>query len=324
MPCRGTTRVPECHSREKYQHLAPCTVAFLWQFPPSWVYSDEAYQRMERLVEYLASNKSGVQEARHIVDFRDGSWYREDVYEFLKKHRWCLAWLHLNNADGWASNLPSGWTDRVQTTNFCFCRLFGPDGRTHGIYDNKFLHELFDSCPMGTTSYVLFGNKARPLIAPWLKELEAGGRLAFRGLEKERGWDPASRSPGRGGVVSAEQRAVVHRLAHQLGFINTSKADPEGCSARMVCVLRPHTTSAQPPSAESASAEVAASSRETRSAFVAGPPTSPPARRWRRSAVKRGGAGVGQETERRKSESLQVLYREFEESCYNVFLQNLY
>ena len=59
-----------------------------------------------------------------------------------------------------------------------------------------------------------------------------------------------------------EQRAVVHRLAHQLGFINTSKADPEGCSARMVCVLRPHTTSAQPPSAESASAEVAASSRE--------------------------------------------------------------
>ncbi|CAK9074467.1 unnamed protein product [Durusdinium trenchii] len=145
--------------QEKYQHLAPCTVAFLWQFPPSWVYSDEAYQRMERLVEYLASNKSGVQEARHIVDFRDGSWYREDVYEFLKKHRWCLAWLHLNNADGWASNLPSGWTDRVQTTNFCFCRLFGPDGRTHGIYDNKFLHELFDSCPMGTTSYVLFGNK---------------------------------------------------------------------------------------------------------------------------------------------------------------------
>eukprot|EP00435_Cladocopium_sp_Y103_P017733 s3193_g4.t1 len=55
---------------------------------------------------------------------------------------------------------PSGWTDRVQTTNFVFCRLFGPDGQTHGSYDNKFLHEVFDSCPMGTTSYVLFGNKA--------------------------------------------------------------------------------------------------------------------------------------------------------------------
>ena len=79
-------------------------------------------------------------EARHIVDFRHGSWYREDVYDLLRprkwkghggsaarRQRWCLAWLHLKNS-GWASNLPSGWTDRVQTTDFCFCRLFGPDG----------------------------------------------------------------------------------------------------------------------------------------------------------------------------------------------------
>ncbi|CAL1164933.1 unnamed protein product [Cladocopium goreaui] len=84
--------------QEKYCHLAPATVAFLWQFPPSFVYSDEIYQRLERLVQYLASSSSGVQEARHIVDFRDGSWYREDVYDFLRQHRWCLAWLHLNNS----------------------------------------------------------------------------------------------------------------------------------------------------------------------------------------------------------------------------------
>ncbi|CAE7168850.1 CRY2 [Symbiodinium microadriaticum] len=145
--------------QEKYQYLAPATVAFLWQFPPSFVYSDELYQRFERLVEFLSQEGSGIAKARHIVDFRDGSWYRQDVYDFLRQKRWCLAWLHLNNATGWASNLPSGWTDRVQTTNFCFCRLFGPDGQTHGTYDNKFLHELFDSCPRGTTTYVLFGNK---------------------------------------------------------------------------------------------------------------------------------------------------------------------
>jgi hypothetical protein len=24
-------------------------------------------------------------QARHIVDFRDGSWYREDVYDFLRR-----------------------------------------------------------------------------------------------------------------------------------------------------------------------------------------------------------------------------------------------
>ncbi|CAE7255492.1 unnamed protein product [Symbiodinium natans] len=158
--------------QEKYQYLAPATVAFLWQFPPSFVYSHELYQRFERLVDFLAQEGSGVAKARHIVDFRDGSWYREDVYDFLRARKWCLAWLHLNNAGGWASNLPSGWTDRVQTTNFCFCRLFGPDGQTHGTYDNKFLHELFDSCPQGTTTYVLFGNKA-PLFSVTVEEGES-------------------------------------------------------------------------------------------------------------------------------------------------------
>ena len=80
------------------------------------------------------------------MDFRHGSWYREDVYDLLRprkwkghggsaarRQRWCLAWLHLKNS-GWASNLPSGWTDRVQTTDFCFCRLFGPLGEaTQGL-----------------------------------------------------------------------------------------------------------------------------------------------------------------------------------------------
>lgn len=145
--------------KAKYSKLASATVAFLWQFPPSFVYTDEAYTRLERLAEYLAREESGVSQARHIVDFRDGSWYKQDIYDFLRQKRWCLAWLHLNNSSRWASNLPSGWTDRVQTTNFCFCRLFGPDGQTHGLYDIKFLHELFDSCPMGTSTYVLFGNK---------------------------------------------------------------------------------------------------------------------------------------------------------------------
>ncbi|CAE7155308.1 unnamed protein product, partial [Symbiodinium necroappetens] len=136
----GSSRLHVPPVQEKYQYLAPATVAFLWQFPPSFVYSDELYQRFERLVEFLSQEGSGIAKARHIVDFRDGSWYRQDVYDFLRQKRWCLAWLHLNNATGWASNLPSGWTDRVQTTNFCFCRLFGPDGQTHGTYDNKFLH----------------------------------------------------------------------------------------------------------------------------------------------------------------------------------------
>jgi len=165
--CVGThiMKLQEIHDwwpklyKEKYSKLESATVAFLWQFPPSFVYGSINFQRLQRLAAFLQTQESGAQEARHIVDFRDGSWYNDDVYSFLRQQRWCLAWLHLNNEKGWASNLPSGWTDRVQTTNFCFCRLFGPDGASNGSYDKRFLHDLFDSCPAGTTTYVLFGNQ---------------------------------------------------------------------------------------------------------------------------------------------------------------------
>merc|ERR1712048_1097113 len=136
----------------------------LWQFPPSFRYERENWENLEALTEYLHSSESGCPEARHIVDFRSETWYVAETYEFLRKKRWCLAWLHLNNEPDetgrkWASELPSGWTDRVRTTNFCFMRLFGPSGRTHGRYNKRFLHELFNSCPEGATSYVLFGNR---------------------------------------------------------------------------------------------------------------------------------------------------------------------
>eukprot|EP00435_Cladocopium_sp_Y103_P025544 s3193_g6.t1 len=94
---------------QKNALLKPGVRIYGW-FPPSFVYSDEIYQRLERLVQYLASSSSGVQEARHIVDFRDGSWYREDVYDFLRQHRWCLAWLHLNNSTlGWGCVSGPAW-----------------------------------------------------------------------------------------------------------------------------------------------------------------------------------------------------------------------
>lgn len=145
--------------QEKYSKLKSATVAFLWQFPPGFAYSYQNWEKLDKLSTYLGSEESGCPNARHIVDFRNGSWYRDNMYDFLREKRWCLAWLHLNNEKQWASDLPNGWTDRVRTTDFVFCRLFGPDGPTHGLYEKRFLHELFDACPMGTSTYVLFGNR---------------------------------------------------------------------------------------------------------------------------------------------------------------------
>jgi len=144
---------------EKYSKLRTATVAFLWQFPPTFRNDDRNWQRLVQLAEYLASPEALCPGARHIVDFRNGSWYTDKTYEFLRARKWWLACLHLNNDEQWAADIPSGWTDRVQTTDFVYMRLFGPDGSTHGSYDKAFLHQVFDSCPSGTTSYVLFGNR---------------------------------------------------------------------------------------------------------------------------------------------------------------------
>lgn len=101
---------------DKYSKLKSATVAFLWQLPPIFQNNRENWDALERLTDYLETPESMVAGARHIVDFRSGSWYRQEVYEFLRLKRWCLAWLHVNNDEGWCADIPSGWTDRVQTT----------------------------------------------------------------------------------------------------------------------------------------------------------------------------------------------------------------
>lgn len=157
---------PAIHA-EKYAKLegSVARVSYLWQVPPSFQCNDETSKQLESLCKYMSSSSSGCAKAsRHVVDFRHTSWYKAEIYEILHKHRWCLAWLHLNNETRWSGDLPSGWTDRVQTTDFCFCRLFGPTGPGTGSYNKAFLNDLQGVCPVGTLTCVLFGNSSNTAL----------------------------------------------------------------------------------------------------------------------------------------------------------------
>eukprot|EP00928_Gymnodinium_smaydae_P011458 TRINITY_DN14227_c1_g1_i1.p1 TRINITY_DN14227_c1_g1~~TRINITY_DN14227_c1_g1_i1.p1 ORF type:complete len:776 (+),score=108.21 TRINITY_DN14227_c1_g1_i1:35-2362(+) len=154
---------------QKYSRCASGVVAFLWQFPPSFRFQASFFDRLRHLFEYLSQDTrwAGL---RHIVDFRHGSWYNEEVYTLLREKQVCLAWLHLQNT-GWAADLPSGWTPTEQTTDFTFIRLFGNEDRCTGFYDRDFLQKLYMMCPKDAQSYVLFGNKAtiadpEPVVKP--------------------------------------------------------------------------------------------------------------------------------------------------------------
>lgn len=143
---------------QKYSHIANGAVAFLWQFAPRFKFNPQNLDRLKNLFTFLAT-KPEWKQLRHIVDFRNSSWYKEAVYAVLRNHNVCLAWLHLQNT-GWASDLPNGWTPGVLTSDFTFIRLFGNQDRCTGWYDTGFLHNLYEKCPKGMHSYVLFGNKA--------------------------------------------------------------------------------------------------------------------------------------------------------------------
>ena len=107
-------------SRAKYlgQHLGPV----LFQLPPKWKAD------LERLEQFLALLPKGQQ---FVIEFRDESWYRQEVCELLRRHNVALC-LH-----DWAS---AQWS-RELTANFTYIRFHGSTGKYAGDYPDHLLHE---------------------------------------------------------------------------------------------------------------------------------------------------------------------------------------
>jgi len=155
---------------DKYRRLAPCTFAFLWQFPPDFRCKNRENEALVKTMEYLKSEASLCPNARHIAEFHDRSWYTPETYDLLQQNQWCLAWLQINSAGvtedkekHWIGNLPDGWTDRVPTTDFVYVRLCGGAGMYRGKYTREYLqNSLWESLAVGLPTYVMFGNDMTP------------------------------------------------------------------------------------------------------------------------------------------------------------------
>jgi uncharacterized protein YecE (DUF72 family) len=91
----------------------------LYQLPPRWTYN------LERLEHFLDALPRRV---RHVVEFRDPSWYRDETFAALERRRvaWCL---HDH------PHAPTG-RDRV-VGPFVYIRFHGADGTYTGSYSNE-------------------------------------------------------------------------------------------------------------------------------------------------------------------------------------------
>ncbi len=92
----------------------------LFQLPPRWKCNPE------RLDSFLSILPSGY---RYVLEFRDESWFNENVYSILEDHNAAFCIYHLDKR----------LSPRKVTADFIYIRLHGPGGAYQGSYDNKTL-----------------------------------------------------------------------------------------------------------------------------------------------------------------------------------------
>ena len=125
-------------ARRLGRHLGPV----LYQLPPRF---PRNLERLDAFLEALPKRR------RHAIEFRDTSWYTDDVLKSLERHRVALC-LH---------DMPGSATGKVSTGPFRYVRLHGPD-RYAGRYSSRTLGGWAEWCVAeqrrGYVVYVYFNN----------------------------------------------------------------------------------------------------------------------------------------------------------------------
>lgn len=115
----------------------------LIQLPPNLEYDRE---RFFRFIEYLPTN------FRYTIEFRNQSWYREEVYTLLRMHNITFCIYHLNHH----------LSPIITTADFLYVRLHGPGGKYKGSYNEENLQNwaahLEGWRKIGLDIYLYFDN----------------------------------------------------------------------------------------------------------------------------------------------------------------------
>lgn len=128
----------------------------LWQLPPRWNCN------VERMKEFLAVLPNGY---RHVFEFRDPSWFNQDIYKLLEKKRaaFCIF------------NMPALETPHVVTSSFVYIRFHGGSALYGSRYTKKQLQpwarEIKGYLKKDLDTYVYFNNDAHGYAIQNAREL---------------------------------------------------------------------------------------------------------------------------------------------------------
>ncbi len=123
--------------------LVPRIANFLAQFPPFWARDDDA---LRSFLDALPPQH------RYVVEFRNPTWYHDDVYAILRERRMSLC-LH---------DMRESVTPHVLTGPVLYVRLHGPVRAYAGSYSRKRLQQwaavISAMAPQVDETFVYFNN----------------------------------------------------------------------------------------------------------------------------------------------------------------------
>lgn len=122
----------------------------LVQFPPG-LKIEKCNQLQNLLISIKAANPYNIWKVA--VEFRNQSWYHEDVYDLLNQYKVSMV-IH---------DLPSSATPLTASTgDFRYLRFHGPGGRYRGSYSDDFLYQYAEYIKAWTSEgkavYLYFNN----------------------------------------------------------------------------------------------------------------------------------------------------------------------
>ena len=132
----------------------------LFQLPPSFKYNKVNMERLKNMT-YLPKTNTDGGGLNIVFEFRDKSWFRNDVVVLFEKKAWVLGGTLINKKSGtyWMGTMPSGLHLPEKTTNCTYLRIHGGRGYRGG-YDKKELQKIKRNVLKKNTTlnYVIFNN----------------------------------------------------------------------------------------------------------------------------------------------------------------------
>ncbi len=129
----------------------------LFQLPPRWRRNSE---RLDRFLRILGRRH------RIAIEFRDPSWFDDDIFALLQRHKAALCVYDLDRRQ----------SPQVVTADFVYLRLHGPDGPYRGRYRRRALEHWADAITgwqaKGKDVYCYFDNDDRGYAARNAAELQ--------------------------------------------------------------------------------------------------------------------------------------------------------